>query len=75
MQRSCKVWLTSRHAQNNFIFYGFQKLNLLYKIYIYKKNVDDMARSYIGQGKVMLRSSKGHAEVMQGMAYITTCSK
>ena len=47
MNTLCMINTTYRYAQNIFIFYSFQKLNLLYKI-LYIKNVDLIVCSYKG---------------------------
>ena len=64
MHSSCKVCLTSRHTQNIFIFYSFQKLNLINKI-LYKKKcrlyIKVIYRSCIGHELVMIWSYNGHA--------------
>jgi len=54
----------SQYGQNNFIFYGYEKLILLYKIYLYKMYIFHCMIIYISYN-VHLRYMKGAWKVYE----------
>ena len=57
-----KVSSMSQYGQNNFIFYGYEKLILLYKIYIYIKCINFIVWLYIYH----IMTLKVHARYLKG---------